>query len=316
MAGERQDMKQAIIDIGSNSIRLTLYEITGDDFRILFKEKRMTGLAGYVDDGVLSEEGIRRACHALAEFRATLETLEIENVRVFATASLRNIDNTVDAVNEIRENPDVGFDIEILRGEEEALFGYLGAMREANVPSGAFMDIGGASSEVVTFENGSPVAMASFHLGALNLYRSCVKQILPRQREMKKLNQEILLRIDESHFFQFTPHSPLVCVGGTARAVLKLAKRKFGLGESATMISSEQFYELSDLLYSCSREALDLILKLEPDRVHTIIPGVMIMRHFCDLFEAEQIIVCKYGVREGYLCQKVLNNTFTPRTAN
>ena len=51
-------MRQAIIDIGSNSMRFTVYETDGQAFKILFKEKAMTGLAGYVEDGVLSAEGI------------------------------------------------------------------------------------------------------------------------------------------------------------------------------------------------------------------------------------------------------------------
>ena len=87
-------MKQAIIDIGSNSIRLTLYETDGSNFKILFREKIMAGLAGYVEDGRLGSEGIECACEGLMNFRSTLETLEIDRVRVFATASLRNIANT------------------------------------------------------------------------------------------------------------------------------------------------------------------------------------------------------------------------------
>ena len=87
-------MKQAIIDIGSNSIRLTVYETEGQSFRILFREKIMAGLAGYVEDGKLSAEGIECACAGLLTFRKILQTLQIENVRIFATASLRNISNT------------------------------------------------------------------------------------------------------------------------------------------------------------------------------------------------------------------------------
>lgn len=95
-------MKQAIIDIGSNSIRLTVYETEGQSFRILFREKIMAGLAGYVEDGKLSAEGIECACAGLLTFRKILQTLQIENVRIFATASLRNIFNTARALSVIR----------------------------------------------------------------------------------------------------------------------------------------------------------------------------------------------------------------------
>ncbi len=63
------------------------------------------------------------------------------------------------------------------------------------------------------------------------------------------------------------------------------------------------------------KEASDLILRLEPERIHTLVPGILILRHVFHLFQAEQLIASKYGVREGYLCQKILkNNIDTPKT--
>ena len=118
-------MKQAIIDIGSNSIRLTLYETEGQSFKILFREKIMAGLAGYVEDGKLSAEGIECACAGLLTFRKILQTLQIENIRIFATASLRNVSNTERALSVIRAA--TGFSVEVISGEDEALFGYAGA---------------------------------------------------------------------------------------------------------------------------------------------------------------------------------------------
>ncbi len=78
-------MKQAIIDIGSNSIRLTLYKTKDQDFRILFKEKDIAVLASYVEDGKLTSEGIECVCTSLLAFQSTLKALEIDNVHVFAT---------------------------------------------------------------------------------------------------------------------------------------------------------------------------------------------------------------------------------------
>lgn len=170
-------MKQAIIDIGSNSIRLTLYETENQSFRILFREKIMAGLAGYVENGKLSAEGIECACAGLLTFRSILQTLEIGRVSVFATASLRNISNTEQALSVIRAA--TGYPVEVVSGEDEALFGYAGAMRELRPTSGAFLDIGGASTEIVTFDEEKPDDFASFPIGSLSLYRRCVKKILP-----------------------------------------------------------------------------------------------------------------------------------------
>ena len=129
-------MKCGVIDIGSNSMRLTVYDAERNTFRILFKEKIMTALASYVEYGALSEEGIESACSGLMEFRERLEVLEIRDIYVFATASLRNITNTEDALNQIYAK--TGFAVEVISGYEEALYGFSGAMCDVAATDGIF----------------------------------------------------------------------------------------------------------------------------------------------------------------------------------
>lgn len=307
-------MKQDIIDIGSNSIRLTLYETEGQNFKILFREKIMAGLAGYVEDGKLSAEGIECACAGLLTFRGILQTLEIDRISVFATASLRNISNTEQALSVIRAA--TGYSIEVISGEDEALFGYAGAMQELHLTGGAFLDIGGASTELVTFEDGKPVDFVSFPIGSLSLYRRCVKKILPGEGSLKRLRQEISNTIDISDG-ALTPRVLLVGVGGTARAALKLAQHYYKMSEDCRSMTAEQLDGLCSFLCSGKKDASGLILRLEAERIHTLVPGLLILQHAFHLFRAEQFVVSKYGVREGYLCQRILkNNTDTLRTAN
>ena len=306
-------MKQAVIDIGSNSVRLTLYKIDGRSFKIIFREKIMAGLAGYVENGALSPEGIKCACDALFEFRHTLETLIISKTAVFATASLRNISNTEEALSEIESA--TGFTVEIISGEEEAQLGYIGAMQELNISEGAFVDVGGASTEVVIFEGGKAKTTASFGLGSLSLYRRCVKKILPGGGSMKRIKAAMQAEIDDKKLLPQDKHSPLICVGGTARAALKLAVKYFELPEICHSITASQLERLCDMLCQGDKKAVDLILRTEADRIHTIVPGLMILQHIFSHFNADGLIVSKYGVREGYLCQKILTNSIvTPKT--
>lgn len=169
-------MKQAIIDIGSNSMRMTVYEIGENDFSPLFKEKVMVGLAGYVENGILSEEGIRCAYEKLAGFKRTLDLLGISDVKAFATASLRNVANSAEAAAAIKAAASLS--VEVLSGEEEALYSYKGAMRELHICDGVFVDTGGASTEIVLFSDGKIKEMQSFGVGALNLYKKCVRKII------------------------------------------------------------------------------------------------------------------------------------------
>lgn len=311
-------MKQAIIDIGSNSMRLTLYETDGMSFKILFREKIMAGLAGYVENGVLSDEGIECACNGLLDFKWTLESLGIMDVAVFATASLRNISNTEEAITKIKSASDLS--VEIISGKDEALFGYIGAMQELQMADGAFVDIGGASTELAAFENARLLALESFQVGSLNLYRECVKKILPGEASLKRMKKVIEERIDKKSLMPFDKRSTLVCVGGTARAVFRIARKLYSMTGECCSVSKEQLDGLCSILYKGDRTAADLILKLDPDRIHTIVPGVMIMQHIFKRFDAEEIVVSKYGVREGYLCHRMLEpaqkDMHTPKTGN
>lgn len=299
-----ETMKQAVIDIGSNSMRLTVYETNAGSFTVLFKDKVMAGLAGYVEEGVLSREGIARACQGLLSFQATLEALDIRRAAVFATASLRNIKNTRQAVSLLEAA--AGFPIEVLSGEEEAHLGYAGAMVELALRDGVFVDIGGASTEIVRFSNGGILSAHSCPVGSLKLYRDHVKKILPGQQALGSMDRAICQAMDGVIQKPRARSLPLACVGGTARACLRMARRVYHLPETANRVSARQVEDLCTLLTGSQKKAADLILKQEPDRIHTMIPGLLILRHLLEGFGAGEIVVSKYGVREGYLCQKIL----------
>ncbi len=297
-------MKQAIIDIGSNSMRLSLYEINGTEFKILFKEKIMAGLAGYVENGYLTKEGIECAYTGLNKFKDVLKSLEISNTAVFATASLRNIKNTKEAVKIIKEN--TGYQVDVISGKEEAMFGYSGAMLSLDIKEGVFLDIGGASTEIVLFKNKEIFKSTSIPIGSLKLYKECVKNILPGNGSMKRIEKQLRENMDESIFKKSNSYSKIACVGGTSRAVLKIASKLFSLPESCNSISIEQLKRVIYTLTS-SNKATELILRLTPERIHTIIPGLKILEYTADKFSGKEILFSRYGVREGYLCHKIIS---------
>ena len=115
--------------------------------------------------------------------------------------------------------------------------------------------------------------------------------------------------VEGKGLLDFSTCSPLVCVGGTARV--------YHLKPGTRTVTVEQLEGLCELLETGDQEAIDLLLRQVPERIHTMVPGLLILRHVARLFESKELVVCKYGVREGYLCQKVLkigqNDTDTPK---
>lgn len=139
------------------------------------------------------------------------------------------------------------------------------------------------------------------------IYRpECVKHIVPGEGSLKRLKKSISAEIGKQKMFTYKKCSPLVCVGGTARAVLRIAKKLYDLPPECHTVSKKQLDQLCSQLYQADRRAIDLILKLEPNRIHTIIPGIMILQHIFRLFAADEIVVSNYGVREGYLCKRII----------
>ena len=190
-------------------------------------------------------------------------------------------------------------------------------MKELNIRSGAFIDIGGASTEAVTFQEGIPQDLVSFHIGSLSLYKACVKKILPGDSAQHQIDKKIREEVEKEEATFYRPRTPLVCVGGTGRAVMKIASRYFHLPKEQNWLTARQLEEIGDVLRSGKKEASDLILKYESDRIHTLIPGLLILQYMFHRFHAEEVIFSKYGVREGYLCQKLLSDdTAIQRTEN
>ena len=296
-------MKSALIDMGSNSIRLTVYDMYRTSFKVLFKEKIMAGLAGYVEHGRLTKDGIDCACQSLLEFRNTLELLQIEHLAAFATASLRNISNTAQAVEQIQQA--TGIAVEVLTGEAEAECGFYGATCDVEVDDGLFADIGGASAELALFTGRQLQEAVSVPVGSLKLYRDCVKKILPGKESRRRIEETIQAAFNSDILKEIPFRGHMVCVGGTARASLRLCRKLFGLPDDSRTFTWKQLDALAKQLCKCDKDAADLILRYEPERTHTLVPGIMILQYLADRFQVEDITVSHYGVREGYLRRNI-----------
>lgn len=296
-------MKYALIDMGSNSIRLTVYDLDKTSFKILFKKKIMAELAGFVEDGQLTQEGIDCACRSLQDFQHTLERLEIENLAVFATASLRNVTNTEDALAQIEQA--TGIAVEVLSGEMEAEYGYYGTISDVQMEDGLFVDIGGASTELAQFADGKLEKAGSVPVGSLKLYRDCVKKIMPGKDSRKRIEKAIGKALENSGLEDIPAQKQIVGVGGTIRATLRLCTKLCKLPEGCRSFSRENLEELTQYLCRNDKAAMNLILLYEPERIHTLVPGVLLLRCLMDRYGAESVTVSHYGVREGYLRRKI-----------
>ena len=140
-------MLYGIIDMGSNSVRLSIFRAENGVITQVIGKKVMAGLAGYVKKGRLTQAGIERACMALEALREILDNFNVDGAGIFATASLRNICNQDEVLNQMERV--TGITPEIITGKEEARLDFIGATRFYPMEQGLLADIGGGSTEHV-----------------------------------------------------------------------------------------------------------------------------------------------------------------------
>lgn len=315
-------MSFAVIGIGSNTVRLSVYArgSQADDIRSkslalpiddlgsfvrLFSKKVMAGLASYVDaQGALSPEGVQRAAEVVSYLESIASNLGIEDTRVFATASLRDISNSADAVARIEELS--GAAIEVLSCEEEAELGYSSFTHDCKVSRGIMCDIGGGSTELVCFKRNEPVQELSMPFGSLKLFRKHVEGILPTPQECERIRAYVDGVLDE-HGFEHAPAYKVLCgIGGTCRAAAKLVHH-LGWGDARRgSFTAEDLDALVAVLRRCDEESRNVVLRMCPDRVHTVLPGALALQTIVQRFNCRDIIVSQYGVREGYVHERII----------
>ena len=297
-------MKCGIVDVGSNTIRLSIYHWEGQTFKLLMNKKEMAGLAGYIKNGVLSDSGILVACRVLAGFKALLSNFDIQQLSVFGTASLRNIVNTEEALETIQAV--TGLQVEVLSGAEEAAFSFQGATVGGGAPgSGLLADIGGGSTELVAYQDGTITSGCSLPMGSLSLFTKYVSGLFPTKEERKAMRRQVEEELEKAKT------AGVVCrhltgVGGTIRAAAKLCNDLSGADPDNRIIPMGEIKSLYKGLKKGDQDTLRQILRSVPDRVHTILPGLAILTAVLDAYQVETVSVSTSGVREGYLLNRVI----------
>jgi exopolyphosphatase/guanosine-5'-triphosphate,3'-diphosphate pyrophosphatase len=178
----------AVVDIGSNSVRLVVYDRLGRAPVPRFNEKSLCRLAdGLAETSELSEESCRRTIEAMRRFRAIADAMKVDRIDSIATEAVRRASNGAQLLARITK--EAGFKVQVLSGAEEARFASLGVLAGFYQPSGLVGDMGGGSLEIAEIGNkGVGDFSASMPLGALP-----VQALLADPREEAKQRVDAIL---------------------------------------------------------------------------------------------------------------------------
>ena len=299
-------MLHAIIDIGSNTIRMAVYRIEDRSFELLLKRKHTVGLAGYLNHGRLVREGIEKTVKILRGFMDFIDTFRIAHVHAFATAALRSATNSRAATEEIMRR--TGVHIRIISGAEEAAYDFVGATASIAHADGIMVDIGGGSTEIISYQNHKMTGRWSLPLGSLAMSKTHVAGLLPTSAECAAIRaavEDILVGVPDVRTLR-TAH--MVGLGG----VLSSASRMHGLlypDETPRLLRVAHFPAMIEMFgsgASLSEERTAVLLRSAPDRLPTIVPGMIAASVLADTFAAVDILYSDSGVREGYIWKEII----------
>ena len=203
-----------IIDIGSNSIRLVIYESGGRAPAILFNEKIMAGLGkGLGKTGLLDPQAVERSLAALARYRRLAHDMGVETLRTVATAAVRDASNGADFLSRLRA---IGLPVELIPGSEEAALSGHGVLAAIPDADGIVADLGGGSLELVRVNAGSVGKGVSIPFGVLRMAAMRFKSGRDLDRAVAKALVKTGWRAGD------TQGRPLYLVGGSWRALARL----------------------------------------------------------------------------------------------
>lgn len=206
-------MIHGVVDLGSNTVRLSIYQCEEGSARLLMNRKVTAGLADYVEGGTMTPQGIQTASQILMEYQDLMKNLGFDQPHVFATASLRNISNTEDAVAQLQRDTRPVRRCVVWSGGGPSLLP--GGCRPHRPNSGLLIDLGGGSTELVHYREGQILSSCSLPLGSLSLFSQYVAHLHPTRKERKAIRAHIREQLD--HFVPAPPSIPQACgVGGTA----------------------------------------------------------------------------------------------------
>ena len=269
-----------VIDVGSNTIRLSIYEVSNGEVYPMLNNKTTAGLAGYVKKGKMTKKGIQKACDVLNRYKEMMEHFPLEELFVFATASLRNISNTDDALQTIQA--ETGLSVDVLTGYQEATFDFIGAAHSINLDEGVLLDIGGGSTEILVYERGEIQNAVSLPFGSLSMFTNYVSSLFPTKKEKKEIEAAVLKEVEKIKFLQNKKFDTVVGIGGSIRATKNMNNSVFELPKENNVIIAEDVPKLLKQFKGNENEVLRRVLKVSPDRVHTLIPGMIVMNTVCE----------------------------------
>lgn len=287
-----------VVDVGSNSVRMVVFDGAARSPAYFYNEKILAGLgAGLAATGQLNPTGRVRALSALRRFALLARGMEIEHLSVVATAAVREASDGASFVEEVTR--ETGLRLRIIDGAEEARLSAQGVLLGWPEAEGMVCDIGGNSMELAMLSGGKVGARVSLPLGPFRL-----QQVAGGQKELAKHIRKVL----QGAFDRLGRQDRIYLVGGSWRAFARLdmERKSYPLTvlheyrmTRASVLDTVEWIRVADMA------ALRVRTGVSQDRIDLVPLASEVLEQLCRVFRPKEIDVSSYGIREGMLYEQM-----------
>lgn len=287
-----------VLDIGSNSIRLVIYELFGAHFTPVYNEKILAGLGRDLQaTGKLSPQGRNMALDALQRFKAITDTQRLEKLLIGATAALRVAEDAPEFIAQVKQA--AGLNITPISGQEEARLTAMGLIAAEPRANGLAADLGGASLEFVHVSEGRPACGRSLPLGPFEVVSGDLSDRPIFKDANMKARIKTALKAAELESFK---GETLYLIGGAWRNLAMIHQSRINYPMRTLQAYSLETQEAAELAHWSYNEGFETVLAwegLRKRRAETIPYGGYLLSKIIKKMQPSKIVISTTGLREG-----------------
>lgn len=297
-----------IIDIGSNTVRLVVYQIQP---QMVYNEvqnvKLPIRLYQYLnDENELSQEGIDKLIEVMEVYKKITAHYQLEKLIATATAVIRQSKNNKKILSDVKKA--TGISLRLLSEEEEAFYGQYAIARTTAFTEGYTVDMGGGSTEITYFKDNQIAHSHSFPFGVVTLKNLFFNESLPeKEATLKQVRKYVKEQLDTLSWLR-ERNIPIIAIGGSSRNIASVHEQMTDfpvVGIHQYEMKQKDLKETLDLFTSLSLEELQSLDGLSKDRADIIIPANITFMALMEQVEAKKFIFCNKGLREGLLMEEI-----------
>lgn len=307
-----EQSKTAIIDIGSNTVRLVLYKELGSAIEEFRNVKAPLRLRRFLDaESKMSDEGIGLLLEALHNFREVLDYYDVTEVECTATAAVRQAANRDAIIEKVKK--ETGFYIRLLSGEEEAFYGLTAVLKTMPADNGLTIDIGGGSTEITLFENRKLKRSFSFPFGVVSLKEQFIAEDRMKPKEQKKMAEYIQSELKKFDWLEKAPDGVIAAIGGSARNLANVQQLKESyppLGVHGYELTVEALDQLRTELSPLSYSEFEKVDGLSNERADLILPAIEVFYQLAIHTKANGLLVSSRGLRDGIMLERTKDGAY------